>query len=206
MVQSIQAGELTLHDLEAKFGLREAQDSSFFLEWQSALPTLTEEECRSLDQLKSNFLYLRQYPMSEEAVKLVVLSPLLSMAGFFSPPFHLRTEASIQIALEDEDQIIRGRIDVLVLKDQFWVLVVEAKKRGFSLDDAIAQALAYMIGSPNQPAFGFATNGSDFIFLKSTQQPEPQFSLSDQFGLRRQQNELYSVLGGLKRICEALKS
>jgi len=34
-------------------------------------------------------------------VKLVVLSPL-KMAGFYSPPFRMRTEAPVQIALEDE--------------------------------------------------------------------------------------------------------
>ena len=36
---------------------------------------------------------------------------------------------------------MRGRIDVLVLKQQFWLLVIESKQTGFSLLTAIPQAL-----------------------------------------------------------------
>jgi hypothetical protein len=55
--------------------------------------------------------------MSEEVVKLVVISPLLSLAGFYSPPFRLRTENPIKIALEKNDEEVRGRIDILVLQE-----------------------------------------------------------------------------------------
>jgi len=34
-------------------------------------------------------------------------------------------------------QVLRGRIDVLVLQNRFWVLVVESKEAGFSLKEAI---------------------------------------------------------------------
>jgi hypothetical protein len=212
MLQTLRAGDLTLHQVKAQFGLREATDLSFFSEWQQDLPALTAEEMRSLDQLKTNFLYLLEFPMSEEAVKLVMLSPLLSKANFFQPPFHLKTEASVKIELRDDDrasespelesQIVKGRIDVLLLRDEFWVLVVEAKEKGFSLENAIAQALTYMMTAPNsgQAVYGFATNGSEFIFLKTVQEPTPQYALSDLFTLRRQHNELYTVLQILKAI------
>jgi hypothetical protein len=210
MLKPLRAGDLTLHQVKVQFGLREATDSSFFSEWQQDLPELTDEEIRSLDQLKTNFLYLLEFPMSEEAVKLVMLSPLLSKANFFQPPFHLKTEASVQIELTNDDrasespepQIVKGRIDVLLLRDEFWVLVVEAKEKGFSLENAIAQALTYMITAPNpeKPVYGFATNGSEFIFLKTVQEPTPQYALSDLFTLRRQHNDLYAVLQILKTI------
>ncbi len=210
MLQTLRAGDLTLHQVKAQFGLREASESSFFLEWQENLPELSADEIRSLDQLKTNFLYLLEFPMSEEAVKLVILSPLLSKANFFKPPFHLKTEASIQIELKNDDrssedsesQILRGRIDVLLLRDEFWVLVVEAKEKGFSLENAIAQALTYMMTSPNtdRPTYAVATNGSEFIFLKTIQTPTPQYALSDLFTLRRQHNDLYTVLQILKAI------
>ncbi len=210
MLQTLRAGDLTLHQVKAQFGLREASESSFFLEWQENLPELSADEIRSLDQLKTNFLYLLEFPMSEEAVKLVILSPLLSKANFFQPPFHLKTEASIQIELKNDDrssedsesQILRGRIDVLLLRDEFWVLVVEAKEKGFSLENAIAQALTYMMNSPNtdRPTYAVATNGSEFIFLKTIQTPTPQYALSDLFTLRRQHNDLYTVLQILKAI------
>ena len=210
MLQTLRAGDLTLHQVKAQFGLREATEPSFFLEWQESLTQLSVDEMRSLDQLKTHFLYLLEFPMSEEAVKLVILSPLLSKANFFQPPFRLKTEASVQIELKNDDrsnedadpQIVRGRIDVLLLRDEFWVLVVEAKEKGFSLENAIAQALTYMMTAPNtdRPVYGFATNGSEFIFLKIVQNPSPQYALSDLFTLRRQRNELYRVLQILKAI------
>ena len=210
MLKTLRAGDLTLHQVKAQFGLREATEPSFFLEWQENLAELSAEEMRSLDQLKTHFLYLLEFPMSEEAVKLVILSPLLSKANFFQPPFHLKTEASVQIELKNDDrssddlesQLVRGRIDVLLLRDEFWVLVVEAKEKGFSLENAIAQALTYMMTAPNlgRPVYGFATNGSEFIFLKTVHSPTPQYALSDLFTLRRQRNELYTVLQILNAI------
>ena len=97
---------------------------------------------------------------------------------------------------------MRGRIDVLLLRDEFWVLVVEAKEKGFSLENAIAQAQTYMMTAPNlgRPVYGFATNGSEFIFLKTVHSPTPQYALSDLFTLRRQRNELYTVLQILNAI------
>ncbi|UBF28128.1 type I restriction enzyme HsdR N-terminal domain-containing protein [Kovacikia minuta CCNUW1] len=180
MVQTVQASDLTLHEVKVKFGLHETKDENFFIEWWQDLPELTEAEKRSLDEIKANFLYLNAYPMSEEAVKLVVLSPLLAMAGFYRAPFHLKTEAVVQLALEDEGKIVRGRIDILVLQKQFWVLVVESKEAGFSLKNAIAQAIAYMAATPHpdQPAFSFMTNGTEFLFAKLVQ-PAKQYAFSD---------------------------
>jgi predicted type IV restriction endonuclease len=207
MLQTIQASDLNLHDVETKFGLQEVWDEQFFREWQENLPELTEPEKRSLDQIKANFLYLSKYPMSEVAVKLVIVSPLLSMAGFYSPPFRFKTENPVQIALEDKGKVVRGRIDVLALQKRLRVLVVESKEAGFSLQDAIAQALAYMAATPHpeKPAFGLATNGSEFIFLKLTQQEQSQYGLSDLFTLRRRSNDLYVVLSVLKRLAELIK-
>jgi hypothetical protein len=205
MVQTVQASDLSLHEVETKFGLQENQDMNFFTEWWKDLPELTDAEQRSLDQLKADFLYLNKYPLSEEAVKLVVVSPLLAMAGFYRAPFRLKTEAPVQIALEDEGEVVRGRIDVLVLQDQFWVLVVESKEAGFSLKEAIAQALAYMATTPHpeKAAFSFITNGTEFLFAKLLQ-PSAQYAFSDLLTLQRRANDLYSVASILKRLSQAI--
>jgi Type I restriction enzyme R protein N terminus (HSDR_N) len=202
MVQSIPVSDLTLRDVKDKFGLKLAADDSFFLEWQQDLPEISDAERQALDQIKASFLYLSEYSMSEETVKLVVLSPLLSMAGFYNPPFRIKTEAPIQIALEDEGKLVRGRIDILVLQERFWVVVVESKEAGFSLKDAIAQALSYMMATPHpqQPAYGLATNGSEFRFIKLTAQQPPQYGLSDLLTLQRRENDLYGVLEALKQV------
>ena len=201
MAQTIQARDLTLHDVKVKFDLRLAEDDQFFREWREDLPELSDVEKRSLDQVKADYLYLAEYPMLESIVKMVVLSPLLALAGFYRPPFRVTAETPVEISAEDEGENVQGRIDVLVLQNQLWVLVIEAKKSQFSLEPAIPQALAYMMANPNpdRPAFGFVTNGSTFIFIKLTKQDTPQYALSDEFTLRRE-NDLYKVLSVLKQL------
>ena len=203
MLQTLQASDLSLNDVETKFGLKECRDLSFFPEWHENLPTLTEEERQALDQIKANFLYLSKWPTTEEVVKLVVLSPLLSMASFYSPPFRIRSETSIQLSLEEEGKEVRGRIDVLVLQDQLWVLVVESKEASFSLKAAIPQCLAYMMAAPDitRPAFGLVTNGSEFRFLKLVH-GQVLYGLSELLTLQRQDNDLYAVLAVLKSLSE----
>jgi hypothetical protein len=108
----------------------------------------------------------------------------------------------VQISVEDEGEIVQGRIDVLVVQEQFWALVIEAKNAQFSLKLAIPQALAYMIGNPHpeRPAYGLVTNGSEFILIKLTKQDTPQYALSDVFSLLNRGNDLYGVLRVLKRL------
>ncbi len=201
MAQIIPARDLTLHDVKVKFGLKQAEDTQLFPEWIDQLPEISDLEKRSLDQVKTDFLYLAEYPIPESLVSLVVLSPLLSLAGFYRPPFRVTTEAPVQIAAEDEGEIVQGRIDVLVLQNQLWVLVIESKRGSFSLEPAIPQALSYMMANPNpdKPAFGLVTNGSNFRFIKLTKQDTPQYALSDEFIIDRR-NDLYIVLSILKRL------
>jgi hypothetical protein len=176
MVQVIQAQNVSLSYLEERFGLQVAENEEFFTEWFEGLPEITALEKQYLDRVKTNFLRLvKRPPILEDAVKMVVLSPLLDLAGFYSEPFFIATEESIEIALEDKEEIIRGRIDVLVLQQQLWLLVIESKRASFSLLEAIPQGLAYMLANPNpeKPVFGLVINGEDFQFLKLTKQDTP---------------------------------
>ncbi|HYW21059.1 MAG TPA: type I restriction endonuclease [Nodularia sp. (in: cyanobacteria)] len=207
MVQFIQAQNVGLAYLEEKFGLQQAKDEVFFPEWWENLPGITDLEKQELDKIKSHFLRLVKYPpLSEETVKLVVLSPLLNLAGFYDEPFFIRSEQSIEISVEDKGEIIRGRIDVLVIQEQFWLLVIESKRSSFSLLEAIPQALTYMLANPHpeKPVFGCVTNGSEFIFLKFMQENITQYALSDQFTLLKRKNELYEVLSILKNLSQIL--
>lgn len=202
MVQTIQAKDLTLHDVKVKFGLKQSVDEQFFREWIDELPELTDLEKRSLNQVKADYLYLSEYPIPESLVGLVVLSPLLSNAGFYRPPFRAGAETPVQITAEEEGEVIQGRIDVLVLQNQLWILVID---NFFSLKPAIPQALAYMMANPNpeKPVFGLVTNGSNFIFIKLIKQDTPKYGLSDEFTLRRG-DDLYNVLRVLKRLGASL--
>lgn len=203
MVQVIQAQNVSLSYLEERFGLQLLENEEFFTEWLQCLPEITALEKEYLDRVKTNFIRLvKRPPILEDAVKMVVLSPLLDLAGFYSEPFFIGTEESIEIALEDEEEIIRGRIDVLVLQQQLWLLVIESKRASFSLLEAIPQALAYMLANPHpeKPVFGLVSNGSHFIFLKLTQHDKPKYALSDEFTLLKRGNELYQVLAVLKTL------
>lgn len=205
MTQLIQANELTLSQVEDRFNLRQVLDNpTFFHEWQDNLPELNAWEMQSLDRVKTEFLYLNKYPMLEDLVKMVVLSPLLSLAGFYRPPLRPVLEKRVDVTLQDGERTVWGRIDILLLQQQTWVAVIESKQAGFSLKDATAQALFYMMANPNteQPTFGLVTNGSHFIFIKLVQSDPSQYGFSSEFSLYRSENELYSVLKVLKRFAE----
>lgn len=129
MVQTIPATEITLRQLKQLFGLQQSQDSNFFPEWLDADADLSQTEQNLLDRLKANFGELMEDPpMLENSVKMVVLAPLLDLAGFYRKPSQSETETSVDIEMEDEEMVIRGRIDVLVLKNCLWLLVIESKR------------------------------------------------------------------------------
>ena len=207
MVQVIQAQNVGIAYLEEKFSLQQTDNEAFFSEWWENLPEISDLEKQYLDRVKSHFLRLVKHPpLSEATVKLVVLSPLLSLAGFYDEPFLIRSESSIEIAVEDAEELIRGRIDVLVIQQQLWLLVIESKKPTFSLLEAIPQALTYLLANPHpiKPVFGLVMNGSDFIFIKFSQINQPQYALSDQFTLLKRENELYQVFRILKKLSQIL--
>ncbi|MCE2717259.1 MAG: restriction endonuclease subunit R [Dolichospermum sp.] len=207
MVQFIQARNIGIAYLEERFSLKQTDNEAFFPEWLENLPEISDLEKQYLDKVKLHFLRLAKYPpLSEETVKLVVLSPLLSLAGFYDEPFFIRSESSIEIAVENEDEVIRGKIDVLVIQQQLWLLVIESKRTAFSLLEAIPQALTYMLANPHptKPLFGLVMNGSDFIFIKFSQINQAQYALSDQFTLLKRENELYQVFRILKKLGQIL--
>ncbi|MEB3338913.1 MAG: restriction endonuclease subunit R [Leptolyngbyaceae bacterium] len=206
MVQTIPAEKLTLYELEKTFHLQRVQDTQFFPEWQSHLPKLTAVEKQQLDRAKAHYLYLATRPMLEEMVKMVVISPLLDLAGFYEPPFYSTSEKSVKLSAKDDGVTIRGKIDVLVIQDQLWVLVLEAKQAGFSLQPGIPQALAYMLANPQpaKPLYGLVSNGSNFIFLKLLQPGTPQYALSNEFTLMREDEDFHQVLRILKRLAQVV--
>lgn len=203
MVQTIPAAEVTLRELKQAFGLQQTQDPTFFFEWSETHASLGETEQQLLDRVKADFVELMEDPpMLENSVKMVVLAPLLDLAGFYHKPFRIETETSVELELEDEGRVIRGRIDVLVLKKRFWLLVIESKWSDFAVTRAIPQALTYMLGNleTTHSTFGMITNGNEFLFLKASRQPIAEYANSKLFSLVNPNNDLYMVLQVLKRL------
>ncbi|MBD2343701.1 type I restriction endonuclease [Anabaena subtropica] len=206
MVQVTQGKDVTLNQLIEEFALQRADDPNFFYEWQEDLLELNNSEQQNLEQIKNEYRHLSRYPILEPVVKMVVLSPLLRLAGFYQPPFYIASEQEVRISSEDEGTVIRGRIDILVFHPPFWVLVVEAKRAEYSLVPAIPQALAYMLSnSLDKPAFGFVTNGQEFQFIKLTKQDIPKYGLSYILSLERD-DDIYTVLKILKRLAHLAKN
>lgn len=225
MVQTIQAKDITLRDLVTQFGIQLVRDEQFFREWQDDLAEITDSEKQLLDRVQAGYFNLLNYPpLLEDAIKLAVLSPVLYLAGFYLFPFHIRSEQSIQITEEDEGVIITGKIDVLVLKEQLWVMVIESKKASFSIEAGLAQILAYMLANPNpeKPSFGMITTGGSFVFIKLVnpsaalrfkaersrgfKEQIPRYATSRVFELLNPGNDLYTVLSILKRLSQIITS
>jgi predicted type IV restriction endonuclease len=205
MVQVVQARKVTLGLLEMEFGLVANAHTQFFTEWISPQIQTTDPEIQALARVKLNFEHLlKEPPLLEEAVKMVVLSPLLDLAGFYQPPFRIKPEAEISIeAMDSEDGVvIRGEIDVLVVSGKLWVLAIESKMSAFSLNVALPQALSYMLANPTQPCYGLILNGSDFVFVKLNREETPHYATSRVFSLFAPGNELVEVLKILKHLAQ----
>lgn len=203
MVQTLQARSVTLADLEERFGLNVIEEAGFFQEWQVDLPEITTSEKQQLDKIRRGYWNLIKYPpFLERAVQVSILGPLFFLADFFLPPFHIRSEKSIEVAAEDQGVIIRGQIDILLLKDHFWALAIESKEAAFSIETGLAQLLVYMLANPNPeiPSLGLITSGGGFIFVKLVQGTVNQYALSRIFELRNPGNELYEVFRILKKL------
>ncbi|NJP08153.1 MAG: restriction endonuclease subunit R [Leptolyngbyaceae cyanobacterium RU_5_1] len=203
MVQTIPAKDITFAQLGEMFGLERSDNEQFFRERQDNIPELSDLEKQALNEVKRDYMHLSRYTLLEPIVKMVILSPLLKLAGFYRPPFYLAAEKEVEIVSEDEGTIVRGRLDVLVFQPQFWVTVIEAKNTQYSLEVGVPQALTYMMANPHteKPAYGFVTNGREFEFLKLTQQGEPRYSRSYPFSIDRG-DDLHRVLAALKHVAQ----
>jgi hypothetical protein len=203
MVSSLAISSLTLPELEAAKNLKLADHPTFFPEWREPLPALKDGEKHYLDQVQAEYFdQTRNGRLSEGLIKLIVISPLLHLAGFYRYPFEVKLEESVQVEATEADEIWRGRIDALVIQNYFWILVVEAKQSAFGIDIAIPQALGYMLANPHpeQLTYGLVTNGSSFAFLKLAQTPRPVYDISDVMLLLPGRNVLHHVLQVMKQL------
>jgi hypothetical protein len=136
-----------------------------------------------------------------------VVSPLLDLAGFYQPPFSIRAEVSTKLVATEENQSFIGRIDVLVVKQNLWVLVIESKQSRFDVTSGIPQALSYMLSQPvnnesnqDKSRFAMVTNGREVIFLKLNSLQLPVYVQSKVYQVIETEEDLISILQGLKAI------
>jgi hypothetical protein len=200
----------SLQEIETKFSAQQTTSDGFFAEWHKDLPEITDSEKERCDRIKERYLYHRHRGhIGEGIVNQIVITPLLEMAKLYDPPFDIESEYPVQIEEieieEDQEVIYQGKIDTLVIQDSLWVLVIETKGKSFSIEAGMAQALTYMLVSPNQsrPTYGLVSNGGFSIFVKALQDKIIQYQFSNDFSLYNQKNnELFDVLRILKKISQ----
>lgn len=204
---------LSLRELRKLFGLMRDREDPFFQQWLAAADTLSEFELQALHRLKQNYSNIIETEPLEEVVKLVVVAPLLDLAGFYQPPFSIRAETPTTLEASDEGQTFTGKIDVLVIQDQFWVLVIESKQARFDVTAGIPQALSYLLSEPAEaqsPAepdrFAMVTNGREVVFLKLAASPSPMYCQSHVYQVIDEDEALAEILKGLKWIGQYVQS
>lgn len=192
----------TIAEAEQKFGLNRSESKDFFAEWYDQLPEMNSSDRANLEILWRRYIYHRSGGhLLESTVMLLLVSPLLTIAGLYDPPFRIKAEESISIDIADSEEILQGRIDVLVLRDRLWIVVLESKKTMLSVWSALPQTLAYLMASPNRdrPTFAMLTNGDDIVFVKLE---DKQYAMSQVLAPLVNQSELEIAWRVLRKITE----
>jgi predicted type IV restriction endonuclease len=201
VTQAIAIEKLTLQSLKQQFNLQRSDEADFFLEWQAPLPTLSDFEKERIAHIQAIYTNFEERSALENTVSLTVVSPLLDTAGLFLPPFYLESEKSVEIFASDQETVLRGRLDVVVIKDLIWVLTIESKRAGFSLIVGIPQVIAYMLAAPTAQKilYGMVTNGRNFVFIKLDRQGTPRYAQSQEFIISRD-DDLAQTLKIIKQL------
>ena len=192
-----------LNEAHKRLNLGQASEPNFFLEWQRSFAELSETEKNTLDRLKARYRYDQtDGAITESTVDFILVSPLLELLGLCDPPYKIRGEKYVSIDIDDGDTRLNGLIDALVVQDNFWIILLESKRYGFSVMQALPQTLAYLASTPtiSQPVFGLITTGEDYLFVKADLRSR-QYDISDKFTLStRQGNQLYTVVQVIKHL------
>jgi len=205
MTQILQAKNMTLSELEKLFQVQFVESEEFFREWQENLPEITDWQKQLLDRVKAGYFNLiKKSPLLEKPINLTIVSPLLFIGEFYLSPFDLKTEKSVEILVENENTVIKGSLDTLVLQEQFWVMVIESKRAELSLEAGLAQILTYMIANPHpeKPCYGLISTGGSFTFIKLVKNGNWKYANSKVFELRNPGNDLHQVLRILKHLSQ----
>lgn len=206
---AIDARNLSLKDVQQILKIERSPNISFTD--LLSLEPLTTHEQQELDKIRSIFdSYYAEEKIAEGQVKFLFLSPLLWLSGFYQPSLKITLEENIaDILIEDEDTLIKGRMDILAVNKTeqkisplFWILVIEAKNSVEALE-GLPQLLTYAYKSlDNQKSvWGLTTNGLRYQFVYLQQDNHPTYQLLPELNLLDSERSL-QLLQVLKAICK----
>lgn len=207
---TLDASKLFLNDVHRLLKLQKLSTCSFTA--LLSLEPLTEVEQQKLLQIRNDFdEYLSEAKVSEGLIKFLTLAPLMRLAGFYHAPIKLTMEDSIDIAVEDEDTMITGRMDILAVNKAqitttdipFWLLVIEAKNSAIEVRQGLPQLLTYAFKSLDQQSsvWGLATNGLQYLFVHLGQGNPPNYQMMPELHLMDSERSI-QLLQVLKAICK----
>lgn len=209
MTITVEPSALSLNDVHRLLKLQEKFDGSF-TDYLSLEP-LTEFEQEDLSRIRNDFRrYLKAGKISEGMVKFFTIAPLMRLAGFYDIPIRLTMEDVVGIAVEDEDKVIKGRMDILAvnqaeatIKPPFWVLVIETKNSAIDVFEGLPQLLTYAFKSleHQQSVWGLVTNGLRYQFVFLNQGNPSNYQLMSSLNLNETQSSIV-LLQVMKSICQ----
>jgi hypothetical protein len=193
MLINLNANELRLKDVQRLLKFEEEYNDSFtcllFLE------NLTAIEQQELQTIRNIFReYYSEGKISEGQIKFLFLAPLMKLAGFY----------------QDEDTIIKGRMDILAVnKTQgrtvstpFWILVIESKNSSLNATEGLPQLLTYAHTSLEHQTsvWGLTTNGMDYQFIYIQQGNPSTYQVLPKLDITRLESssELVQVLKAIR--------
>jgi len=212
MTTTLDARNLSLKQVRQLFKFEEQLNNSFTS--LLSLESLTEFEQQELLQIQNIFRdYYSEGKISEGQIKFLFLAPLMKLAGFYHPSIKITLEENIaDISVEDEDRIIKGRMDILAVNKTegrttttpFWILVIEAKNSSLNAFDGLPQLLTYAYKGIEQQSsvWGLTTNGMDYQFVYIEQGNPPIYQLLPKLDITRVESsiELLQVLKAIFRL------
>ena len=214
MTTILEASNLSLKDVQLLLNL-ERQGNNSLISLLSLIP-LTEVEQQDLDEICTNFYdYYTEGKISEGEIKLLTISPLMWLAGFYNPQIKITLEEKISdIFLEDEDTLIKGRMDILAVNKirsptatPFWILVIETKNVTINAFEGLPQLLTYAYkGLENQSSvWGLTTNGMSYQFVYLEKGNPSTYQLFPDLNIIYPERSI-ELLQVLKAICARVSS
>jgi hypothetical protein len=204
---TLQAKNLTLEEVHQYLKLQRSLARPTYGELLR-LEAVTEFERQEIEQIRLDFqAYWQAGKVLESQIQLLVVGPLLRLAGFYRTPINLTLEQAIaEIEISDDDRTIGGRLDLLAAQrggdTPFWILVVESKNSQVEALNGLPQLLTYATeGLKTQEAvWGLTTNGISYYFVQLLAGAVVRYQLLPELNLFDPDRSL-QLLQVLKAIC-----
>lgn len=200
MTTTLDASTISLEDVYKLFKYEEQINDS--ITSLLSLEPITEFEQQELLQIRNLFRsYYAAGKISEGQIKFLFLGQLMKLAGFYHPSIKITLEENIaSIFVEDEDTIVKGRMDILAvnktqgrtLTTPFWILVIESKNSSVNASEGLPQLLTYAYKSLEQQTsvWGLTTNGMDYQFAYIQQGNTPTYQLLPKQDITRPESSI----------------